>query len=61
MTYSELKRMLRKAGCRKIREGSRHEVWYSPLTEELFTVGRHDKEDVPTGTYKTIIEAAGIK
>lgn len=60
MTYSELKRLLRKNGCYKIREGSNHEVWFSPKTRKTFSVGRHDKEEVRNGTYRSIKKDAGI-
>lgn len=61
MTFGELKRLLRKSGCEVIREGKNHEIWYSPITGEQFPVGRHTKEEVPKGTLKSIIEAAGLK
>ena len=34
MTYGELKRRLKKIGCYLDREGSRHEIWYSPITSK---------------------------
>lgn len=61
LRYSELKRDLRKAGCYMTREGGRHEIWYSPKTEQFFPVGRHDGEEVPPGTLKSIKQAAGLK
>lgn len=61
MTYSELKRLLKKNGCKLQREGKRHELWFSPKTNETFPVGRHDKEEVANGTLKSILEAAGLK
>lgn len=36
MTFGELKRMLKKNGCYLDREGSRHEIWYSPITGSGF-------------------------
>lgn len=32
MKVSEMKKLLKKAGCRKIREGGNHEIWFSPIT-----------------------------
>ncbi len=32
-----------------------------PITGEKFPVGRHSKEEVPTGTLQNIKRAAGIK
>ena len=61
MKYSELKKMLKKAGCYKIREGSNHELWYSQITDSQFAVGRNDSEDVKSGTCKAILKQAGLK
>ena len=32
MKVSEIKKLLKKAGCYCIREGDNHEIWYSPIT-----------------------------
>lgn len=61
MKYSELERLLRKAGCTVYREGSNHALWYSPITGEKFPVGRHSKEEVPIGTLRNIMKAAGLE
>jgi len=61
MKYSELKRLLKHNGCYKIDEGSSHERWYSPITDNKFVVGRHDNQDVRKGTYNAILKQAGIK
>lgn len=63
MTYRQLKKDLRKIGCYEIKDRSRrpHEKWYSPITDEYFPVGRHDNQEVATGTLKSIKEAAGLK
>lgn len=60
MTYGELKRLLKKNGCYFDHEGKRHEFWYSPKTGKLFQVGRHNTEEVATGTLKNIKKDAGI-
>ncbi len=61
MKYSELEKILKKAGCTVYREGSNHTMWYSPITGQTFPVGRHRTEDVPKGTLKSIMTAAGLK
>lgn len=61
MKYSELKRELVKLGCKLIREGTNHEMWYSPITGRKFTVPRHNQQEVPTGTLKSIRKDAGSK
>lgn len=61
MTYSELKKQLKKIGCYKHHEGGNHEIWYSPKTGKQFPVGRHKKEDVPQGTLKSIKADSGLE
>ncbi|MBP5488539.1 MAG: type II toxin-antitoxin system HicA family toxin [Bacteroidales bacterium] len=60
MKYSELRRMLRAQGCYPIRQGSNHEIWYSPITERKFPVGRHEAEEVYLRTLKDIVKQSGI-
>lgn len=61
MKTSEMKRMLRKAGCRKTREGANHELWYSPITGKQFAVPRHDAQELKTKTAESILKEAGLK
>ncbi len=61
MTYSELKKLLKKNGCQLKREGANHEFWYSPKTNKHFTVGRHNSKEVATGTLKSIKRDAGLE
>lgn len=61
MKYSELKRILKSHGCTVIREGGNHELWTSPITKNIFPVGRHDSQEVKTGTLKAILKQAGIQ
>lgn len=61
MNTGELKKKLKKIGCYKLREGKRHEMWYSPITEKQFPVGRHDGQEVATGTLKSIKEDSGLE
>ncbi|MCI6176644.1 type II toxin-antitoxin system HicA family toxin [bacterium] len=61
MRYSELERILKKAGCTVYREGANHTMWYSPITGNKFPVGRHTKEEVPIGTLRNILKSAGLE
>lgn len=61
MTTAELIRLLKKHGCYLARNGSNHDIWKSPITGNYFSVGRHAKEEVRTGTLKGILKDAGIK
>lgn len=44
-----------------VRNGANHDIYQSPITGKLFSVGRHAKEEVRTGTLKGILKDAGIK
>ena len=61
MKYSELKKLLKKRGCRFDHEGKKHEIWFSPITGRIFPVSRHDSEDCPAGTLNSILKDAGLK
>lgn len=61
MTYSELEKKLTEAGCYQNHEGSRHEIWYSPITRKYFSVGRHKTKEVAKGTLSRILKDAGLK
>ena len=60
MKTSELLKLLKKGNCKLIRTGSRHDVWYSEVTEKQFTVPRH-KAEIPIGTLNNILKDAGLK
>ena len=59
MKTQELIKLLKKNQCHILRNGSRHDIWYSNLTGKQFTVPRH-KADIPVGTLKNILRDAGI-
>ena len=61
MKYSELKKILRQHGCCKVNEGRNHEIWFSPISNQSFPVGRHNTEDVRKGMQNSILKQAGIK
>lgn len=61
MTYSELKKILKKHGCKFHHDGGRHEIWHSPITNKMFPIGRHKSEEVAKGTLKAIMQQAGIE
>ena len=60
MKTSELLKLLKKGNCKLIRNGSRHDVWYSEVTKKQFTVPRH-KAEIPIGTLNNILKDAGLK
>lgn len=60
MKYSQLKAVLKAAGCYLVRQGGNHEIWHSPITDKDFALPRHGSHEVPTGTEKKIRKEAGI-
>lgn len=60
MKVSEMKKLLKQIGCRKIRDGANHEIWYSPTTNRKFQVPRHQSQELPTGTEKQIRKESGL-
>lgn len=60
MKVSELKKQLRIIGCYVLRNGNNHEIWYSPVTKQKFTVPRHNAKELPTGTANNIKRQAGL-
>lgn len=58
--YAELKRQMRGIKCYVVREGANHELWYSPITGKIFPVSRHDGQEIPAGTLKSIKRDAGL-
>lgn len=61
MNGGELKAKLKQSKCRKVAERTKHEMWYSPITEKYFYVPRHDSQEVDAGTLHKILKQAGLK
>ncbi len=61
MKTSELIKILKKAGCYKLRSGGSHDIWISPMTNKKFQVPRHGAKEVKTGLVNGILKDAGIK
>jgi mRNA interferase HicA len=53
----ELDALLRRSGCRLVREGAKHEMWWSPITQRGFIVPRRLKGE---GTLRSILRDAGV-
>ncbi|RRK31185.1 type II toxin-antitoxin system HicA family toxin [Schaedlerella arabinosiphila] len=60
MKTSELLKILKKNGCYLLRHGKRHDIWYSPISNKKFSIPRH-KDEIKSGTQKSILEDAGIQ
>lgn len=61
MKYAEIHRKLRKAGCYVVRNGSRHPIWKSPITQMLFETSYHESEEAKPGTKRDIEDRSGVK
>lgn len=60
MKTSELLKILKKNDCFLLRHGKRHDIWGSRKTGKQFPVPRH-KDEIKSGTLKSILEDAGIQ
>lgn len=54
MKTNQFVRRLKAAGCRLVRHGGDHDIWYSPVTGQSDRVPRHGSKEVPTGLLKTL-------
>ena len=61
MKASELLKILKKNGIRLERRGGNHDICYSPITNQKFTVPRHTGKEIATGTVENIMKMAGLK
>ena len=61
MKNSELKRLLKKMGCRFETHGGRHDNWINLKTGKIFQVPRHDGQEIKTGTLEAIMKQARLK
>lgn len=60
MKTSELLKLLKEAGCYKLRSGANHDIWFSPVTNKTITIPRHGAKEIKTGTAHGILKDAGI-
>lgn len=56
MKVNELTKELRRAGCRLLRHGARHDVWYSPITGKRAQISRHGTEELKPKTLRGILK-----
>ena len=61
MTWGEVERKLRKAGCKFVGQDKKHAVYYSPMTGREVRIPRHPSQEAATGTVDTIFKKMGIK
>jgi hypothetical protein len=61
MKISEAVRKLRKEGCSFFEHGTRHDWWFSPLTNKKFQVPRHQTQELTPKTKESIEHYSGVK
>ena len=61
MTISEAKRKLKKMGCRFYDHGTRHDWWINPKNGKKTQLGRHDSQELKTGTWEKIKKQLGLR
>ncbi|MDR1197661.1 MAG: type II toxin-antitoxin system HicA family toxin [Prevotellaceae bacterium] len=61
MKYSEVERKLKTEGCRFVKNGKRHPIWHSPITNQYFELSYHTSQEVKSGTLKSISKASEVK
>jgi predicted RNA binding protein YcfA (HicA-like mRNA interferase family) len=61
MTYNELEKKLKKAGCTWVRNVKRHPIWFSPITGKQVELSYHGSREVALGTLKSILTDTGVK
>lgn len=61
MKFSELVRLLEKKGFKIVKEKGSIRYYGKPGWDKLIRVDYHGSKEVPTGTCRSILKAAGIK
>ncbi|HVG19385.1 MAG TPA: type II toxin-antitoxin system HicA family toxin [Blastocatellia bacterium] len=61
MKFSELIRLLESNGFRLVKEKGSIRYYARPGHEKLIRVDYHGSKEIPTGTCRAILKAAGIK
>jgi N-acyl-L-homoserine lactone synthetase len=58
-TKREMERLLKRHGCRIVRQGNNHEIWESPITNARFPLSRGGVSS--RRTYLSLLKQAGIE
>lgn len=60
MKQKEFYAELVSAGCRLVRHGANHDIWYSPATGRKWAIPRHGSHELPKGTERKARKELGI-
>jgi predicted RNA binding protein YcfA (HicA-like mRNA interferase family) len=58
--YREVRKVLRNAGWKRIRQSGSHEIWASPDGKRSVTVAGKESNTVPAGTLGAMRRATGL-
>ncbi|MEG1514563.1 MAG: type II toxin-antitoxin system HicA family toxin [Clostridia bacterium] len=61
MTWSELERLIKKAGWQFDHHGTRHDEYIHPEIMGVIQIERHKSQEVKTGLLNKILKDAGMK
>lgn len=48
-------------GCKRVKFGGKHEIWFSPITNKTFTCPNHGAREIPKGTEMSIRKLSGVR
>ena len=60
MKWSELRRIAEKKGWYFYRNGNRHDIYRHPDKDYPIIIGRHDKEEIRSGTFNKLKKQIGF-
>ena len=58
---NELLKLLKKDGWKMHKHGANHDLYRHPEKKGQLTIPRHRSKEMATGTYNSILKAAGLK
>ncbi|MBR5956962.1 MAG: type II toxin-antitoxin system HicA family toxin [Salinivirgaceae bacterium] len=60
MKWSELRRIAERSGWYLLRNGRKHDIYAHPDKDFIIEIGRHDKEEIKTGTFSKLKKQIGF-
>lgn len=61
MKHSEVEKKVKNSGCYFLKNGKKHPIWFSPITQKEFQLSHHRSEEVKFGTLKSISRDSGVR